>query len=374
MVKNKSNRTSKLKKDGSLVPSGKDQAPVDDPAHRDIPAAPHTLQTNGHSQLGFPDKVYTLASAIFQNNHLEKPSAQRVVNYGKKRGLPLPKVKDAELQRAAYELAFNTLKYQELLEDIMIDSRFYLGLPIPEDEMGLVAVMLYDFQDRKFLPREHIGEGEIIQDVRDVENLLFRFKTKLAASLARCRIKHNLLSIECILPESVKTKQERSSSLPLYTWVNTLKTSIDEVQCVLRSAGFLQVKSIEQLEGQTFCKDPHCGDILVFPTQLKAQLSSTKLLSDHKLIIQDKSCSLGPNAVCSVLPEDGDVLMVGCFSGLSVSHTASLIAEKQANATNLPTVYVCVSDCTDSQREDLQRVVSAMGCKSKHKLDVSMIL
>lgn len=51
-----------------------------------------------------------------------------------------------------------------------------------------------------------------------------RFKTKLAASLARCRIKHDLLSIQCILPESVKMKQERSSSLPVYAWVNTLKS------------------------------------------------------------------------------------------------------------------------------------------------------
>ena len=54
--------------------------------------------------------------------------------------------------------------------------------------------------------------------------VILRYKTKLAASLARFRIKHNLLSIECILPESVKMKQERSSSLPLYAWVNTLKS------------------------------------------------------------------------------------------------------------------------------------------------------
>lgn len=40
--------------------------------------------------------------------------------------------------------------------------------------MSLVAVMLYDFQDRKFLPREHLGQEEIIQIVRDVENYLLR--------------------------------------------------------------------------------------------------------------------------------------------------------------------------------------------------------
>ncbi|XP_008291378.1 putative methyltransferase NSUN7 [Stegastes partitus] len=269
------------------------------------------------------------------------------------------------MQRAAYELAFRTLTYQELLEDIMTDSCFYLTRPVPDEQMSLVAVMLCDFQDRKFLPRERQGEEEIIQEVRDVENYLHRFKTKLAASLARCRIKHSLLSIECILPETVKKKQERSKSLPLYAWVNTLKSSLDEVQSVLKSAGLLQAKSIGQLEGQTFCQDPHCGDILVFPTQLKAQLYSTGLLSDHKLILQDKSCSLGPNAVCSLLPEDGDVLMVGSFSGLTVSHTASLIAGKhKSNSNNQPTVYVCVSDCTNSHRAELQLAVSTMGCKN----------
>lgn len=68
--------------------------------------------------------------------------------------------------------------------------------------------------------------------------------------------------------------------------------------------------------------------------------------------------------------------MVGCFSGLTVAHTATLIAEKhKSNSTNnQSTVFVCVSDRTDAQREELQQVVSAMGCKSRHGLDVSMRL
>ncbi|XP_030252176.1 putative methyltransferase NSUN7 [Sparus aurata] len=372
MVRNKNigghhsrSSTCKTKKAGSQIAASKDLTPLDDTAGGDIPAPYPELQTTGKGQLGFPDTIYLLASVIFQNNHLEKPAAHRLVDYGKERGLPLPEVEDEEMQRTAYELAFNTLKYQELLEDIMIDSCFYLSQSTADDQMSLVAVMLYDFQDRKFLPRKRQGEEEIIQTVRDVDDILLRFKTKLAASLARCRIKHDLLSIECILPESVKMKQERSSCLPLYGWVNTMKSSLDEVQRELRSAGFSEVKSIGQLDGQTFCLDPHCGDVLVLPAQLKAQLCSTKLLSDHKLIIQDKSCSLGPNAVSSLLPEEGDVLMVGCLSGLTVSHTASLVAKKlEANGKGQPTVYVCVGDRTNAQREELQRVVTAMGCKN----------
>lgn len=117
MVKNKNsggrpNRSStcKTKKAGSQIASSKDLTPPDKPADDDIPAASPEPQATGQGQLGFPDRVYLLASIIFQNNHLEKPAAHRLVNYGKERGLSLPEVKDEDMQRTAYELAFNTLK------------------------------------------------------------------------------------------------------------------------------------------------------------------------------------------------------------------------------------------------------------------------
>lgn len=77
-----------------------------------------------------------------------------------------------------------------------------------------------------------------------------------------------------------------TSSYLLSSPLLSFLSSLEEVQRELRSAGFSEVKSIGQLDGQTFCLDPHCGDVLVLPAQLKAQLCSSKLLSDHKLIIQ----------------------------------------------------------------------------------------
>uniref|UniRef100_H3C041 NOP2/Sun RNA methyltransferase family member 7 n=1 Tax=Tetraodon nigroviridis TaxID=99883 RepID=H3C041_TETNG len=303
-----------------------------------------------------PDRIYLLASIIFQNTHPDKPASRRFVNYGNKRRVPLPEVKSEE-QRRAYELAFNTLKYQGFLEAIITDS-FRVAPPMSNDNMSLFVVMLYDFQKRKFLPRQRWEKAESIATVALVEKVILGFKTKLAASVARHRIKHHLVSVDSFLPETVKIKQERSGRLPIYAWVNTLKSSPGEVQQVLTSAGFSQVNSIGQLVDGTFCWDRHCTDTLVFPACCRSQLHSTGLLSDHKLAIQDKSCGLGPNAVFSLLPEDGDVLLAGRFSGLTVSHTAALIARQP------PRVYVCVSDHTDAQRAELQETVTAMGCKT----------
>ncbi|CAL9706716.1 unnamed protein product [Knipowitschia caucasica] len=322
---------------------------------------------SGHTCEGFSDRVYLLASVIFQNNYLEKPASQRLVNYGNERGLTLPQVPDSAMQLAAYKLVYNAFKYQELLEYILLDSRFYLTQPLPDDQMSLVVVMLYDFQDRKFLPRKCKKTDAKIAEVRDVELHLLRFTAKFAASLARWRIKHQVLSIESMLPETVRIKQERASSLMLYTWVNSLKSSLDEVQSELRRAGFSRVRSVGKLLGKTFCLDLHCEDMVVFPAHAKAQLDLTDLLRDHKLIVQDKACCFGPNAVNRLYreTEKGDVLMAGCFSGLTVAHTASLIAMKQKNTEKRKTtVFVCVGDCTEAQRRRLQHLVNATGCKN----------
>lgn len=87
---------------------------------------------------------------------------------------------------------------------------------------------------------------------------------------------------------------------------------------------------------------------------------------------QDKFCSVSPNAVSSLLLEKGDVLMVGSFSGLTICHAAALIADKHSggggcSGRNRPTVYVCVGDRTDAQREALQETTAALGCKSRRR-------
>ncbi|XP_017565209.2 putative methyltransferase NSUN7 isoform X1 [Pygocentrus nattereri] len=373
----------------------RDREPPSPPVLR--PDLPSVQPQSEPSDLGdgpsrLPDHVYLHAAAIFQNTHQEKAVAHRLISYGKS-GVTVPEVKDEVLQRLAYKLAFNTLKYQELLEDIMIDSCFYVSQPVPEYLMSLVAVMLYDFQDRKFLPRERLAnqtEQEIEPAVQEVEKCLLRFKTKLAASLARCRIKHDLLTIDCILPESIRQRQERASNLPLYAWVNMLRTSMDEVCDLLRSVGFSHVNSVGQLDGQTFCQDVHCLDLLVFPASVRGELYKTSLLSDHRLIIQDKSCCVGPWALRPLLDQDGDVLMAGSFSASTIAHTSAIIAAATANmhthtfsnslkkTHGTAQVLVCTGERSCAEKEELQEVLSSMGCNNVkllpeafHAVDVS---
>ncbi|XP_048827759.1 putative methyltransferase NSUN7 [Brienomyrus brachyistius] len=313
------------------------------------------------SSCGFPDHVYLHAAAIFRNAHAEKPASHRLISYGKKSDFPIPRVKDELSECSAYELAFNTLKYQDLLEDMMIDSCLYLSQSLPDDLMSLVLVMLFDFQDRKFLPREGLAGAadEQLEDVRKAESCLFRFRTKLAASLARCRIKHNVPSIECMLSESVKRMQERARSLPLCAWVNTLKISLDDARGALQRAGFSLAESLGQLSGSTFCQDGHCCDSLVFPGHLKDALyRTTPLLKDRQLVIQDRSCCLAPNMVRFFLEKGADVLVAGAVSGFTVAHMAALAAPFSG------LVFCCLESLPPAQGDEMQDIFFGMECKN----------
>ncbi|XP_033890748.1 putative methyltransferase NSUN7 isoform X1 [Acipenser ruthenus] len=306
---------------------------------------------------GYPDYVYFNAATIFQNNHVEKPQDQQLVDYGKLTNLPMPAFEDEKSQSWSFELAFNALKYQDFLEDLMIDSCFYPSNPTHDDLTSLVVVMLYDFQDRKFQPRLCLADEEEIEEVREVEKCLNSFKTKIAASLARCRIKLDILTIDYLLPETVRTKQERASTLPLYAWVNTIKTSLEDVCNSLVREGFLKVKSITELEGLTFCQDLHCQDLLVFPAHLKADLCGMELFTDYRLVFQDKSCSLAVHSAKALMNMDDNVIIGSMASGLTIAHMSTLTNQ------NTSKIFVCGVK-SKSQQEQLRHLFTQMHCKN----------
>ncbi|XP_018949796.1 putative methyltransferase NSUN7 [Cyprinus carpio] len=337
-----------------------------------VPTERNKMKREG-MPLGFPDSVYIHAAAIFQKTLVEKDLAHRLIRYRRTspKGDDSDDVEDSGIvnnidsntkknEHWAYELAFNTLKYQDLLEEILTDSYFYRSQQMPDDLMALVVVVLCDLLDRKFQPREPMKRAEegLIKEVRQVEDSLCRFKTKLEASLAQYRIKQNLVTIDSFLPTVVRVKQQRSQTLPLYAWVNTLKASIENVCETLKTSGFTQVNSHTPLVGNVFCKDKHCSNVLLFPRQLSNQLEKINLVTEHTLIIQDKSRSLAACAIRPLLVENGDVLMVGSFSALTVAH----VAVQAAACSGF--VHVCGVLNFSTFNNELQTILTSTACKN----------
>ncbi|XP_029138482.2 putative methyltransferase NSUN7 [Labrus bergylta] len=304
------------------------------------------------------DQAYVQAAAVFHRLRSEKTSSQQLLHYEKKTDTPLPQSGDKPTQRQAFQLAFSTLKYQDLLEDIITDSCFHTSQHITSDLLPLAMVMLFDFQERRFLVNERSAKegAEPLQEVRDMEISLLRWKTKLAASLARCRVKQSLQSVSCFLSDPVRTKQNRAKRLPLYAWVNTLKTSVDEVCEALKGAGLREAKNLTDLEESTFSRDPLCADTLVLSRRLLALLQHSTVT--HALNIQDRSVCVAVSALRPLLFEKGDVLVAGSFSAVTVAHVAVVAAERSGR------VLVCAADHTASHMEEIKELLALMDIKN----------
>ncbi|XP_052497677.1 putative methyltransferase NSUN7 [Budorcas taxicolor] len=321
------------------------------------PACGENSSTGSPEKTGYPDSVYILAANIFQGTRLEKSPEKALIKYGNK---PLPSSTESEdesFQRLSYELAFSALKYQDILETILIDSCIFPSATIPDHLNSLIIVMLYDFQDRKFQARLLSGNEESIAEVLEVENLLNSFKTKLAAALARCRIKHDALSIYHILPETVRNQELRASTLPLYAWINTCKISPEEVYYTLKKNGYNKVKSVLHIDNKVFAVDQHCYDVLIFPSHLKSDLLNIDLFKDYKLIFQDKSRSLAVHSVKALLNMDDDILMVNTGSWYTVAHMSVL------TNNNTSKIFVCGVQ-SQAKDPDLKNLFTKMGCKN----------
>ncbi|KFZ57066.1 Putative methyltransferase NSUN7, partial [Antrostomus carolinensis] len=299
---------------------------------------------------GYRDSVYVNAARIFQGIHAEKPKDRILVRYGDDGSLsPVLTLKDEYSQRVSYELAFSALKYQDLLEEILLDSCVY--------PCHLLVVMLYDLQNRKFQAREILGDEEPVAEVRKIERYLSSSRTKLAAALARCRIKHGVLSIEYILPESIRKQEQRASALPLCVWINTSKISLQDIFRDLKKKGFTRVDSVSDLDCYTYCMDQHCHDVLVFPSSLKEELLNLDLFADCKLLLQDKSRSLAVHSTQALLNAGDDIIVAHVGSHLTIAHMSVLTNDSMSR------IFVCGVK-TSAKEAELRDLFSHMGCEN----------
>lgn len=88
---------------------------------------------------------------------------------------------------------------------------------------SLCYVILYDLQLRKFQRRIPF-KGEVLDpDCSEVEETMLMQRTKFQANIAKERVKNHAPSIEYLLPEHMRNRDETKPKTPVYLWVNQHK-------------------------------------------------------------------------------------------------------------------------------------------------------
>lgn len=91
----------------------------------------------------------------------------------------------------------------------------------------MVSTILFDYMMRKFQLRDKLSTEPLDNQnelVTQIETKIHFNKTNLAAELAKNRIKADALTLEDLLPQDLREVDTHKAELPLYCWINPLKT------------------------------------------------------------------------------------------------------------------------------------------------------
>ncbi|RUS85029.1 hypothetical protein EGW08_007213 [Elysia chlorotica] len=313
----------------------------------------------------FTHRMFIRAAKIFQVLKSEDTDTIEAKASKRRRGEPEAKQKipdmdfrNAQEQIKTFELTFATLKYQEIFRDILEKTGFFHEFSNLRSDFSLVCIILYDLQSRKFQKRtplpeelerpsaqaledaassgEYVCRADHLDDVcMEIENALYSRKTRLQSSFAKERIKRNAPSIEHLLPEQVRHKDETKSINPVFCWVNQMKTSLENILESLRADGFEELERDLEISEQTkkvFRRDPHCSDLLVFPPNFNMYFKESDWVRNGQLVQQDKSSCLAPQTLHLLLGIDQDVIHVNVGTGMTTAHVASLLRHRSPHS------------------------------------------
>ncbi|KAI5703647.1 hypothetical protein M8J75_014526 [Diaphorina citri] len=237
---------------------------------------------------------------------------------------PGVRFENREEMKRVYALLGDVLRYKSVLQKALVEVDFYTAHPQFTDMTHLVWLFTYDMYKLNFKPRIETNSPEDDHWYTDhnfdtLIRQVWRNRIQIAAAVARIRIRNNALKLTTLLPshlQDYKFQQRCTEKVALNGWVNFAKTTIVEVETLLTEMGYYprgQLKPSEfEVPLDCFMGDHTLpGYIHVLPSDLKEFLSS-HLITNHMLVLQDRSYCLGPALLCKFMLDEkltGSVIM-----------------------------------------------------------------
>lgn len=209
-------------------------------------------------------------------------------------------------KRSSYALVSQTLKYYQVLETLIEDTKFaQLHGKAYKKNKSIILICIYDLL---------FGKRNKIQSGGHIKRILMTFKPKLDQALVRLKIRQHAKTNEELLPEHMR----KTFHLPRYARMNPLRRSTSSILEILTN------------ENWTFTRDPHVPDVLRFPSG--TELHDHELVREGALILQDKSSCFPAHILMSENPHSssGDVIDACAAPGNKTSHVAALVHQSGA--------------------------------------------
>lgn len=231
-----------------------------------------------------PDEVFLAAAEKFASwAAKEEVTEEHPIKY--LRGLSDKEDFDAlstSNKRIVLDLAFSAYRFLNRLEEILIDSGFSDGAPIPDELNSLVVVMLFELTQRRFIirgTRSKAALGPRMEEVEEVERHLDKYAVKLAASLARLRIRESSLSLADTMPDEISKSEKNRVNARIFAWPNKFNPHQIDLELDARKVEFQKGEDLTQ-------------ELISFDTDSFERIESSDLIGQNKIILCDSSSLL----------------------------------------------------------------------------------
>jgi len=249
-----------------------------------------------------PDEVFLAAAEKFASwAAKEEVTEEHPIKY--LRGLSEKEDFDAlstSNKRIVLDLAFSAYRFLNRLEEILIDSGFSDGAPIPDELNSLAVVMLFELTQRRFIirgTRSKAALGPRMEEVEEVERHLDKYAVKLAASLARLRIRESSLSLADTMPDEISQSEKNRVNARIFAWPNKFDPHQIELELDARKVEFQKGEDLTQ-------------ELISFDTDSFERIESSDLIGQNKIILCDSS-SLLPSQIIQNYSNNGLTLSNG---------------------------------------------------------------
>lgn len=218
---------------------------------------------------------------------------------------------------ATYALSSEILKYNEIIEKIIEDSKILKNEPNLKKNKTLLKVAIYELLLGKKDSQVVLKEFSNIKV--PIFPLVKKYYSDLNTALVMLKIEKKSQNNEDLLPKIEKL------DLPRYIRVNTKKSTLKEVEQELEKKNLTKDKEYKL--------DHIIPNLISIPETIK--LHNDPLLTDGKIVIQDKASCLPSFLMYDIMNEMkciGNVIDACAAPGNKTSHIADLLHHQQIYA------------------------------------------
>ncbi|KAJ3268833.1 putative 28S rRNA (cytosine-C(5))-methyltransferase [Borealophlyctis nickersoniae] len=254
------------------------------------------------------------------------------------------------------KLVYGTMKYLPYIDTILVKTQFLVYNNQFLNHLGLTKVMLYDLMKCHFdyhrypgilydrppnVPEEDKHETERADTVRELDEAVRAFQIKLSAAYARIRIERRasgdstVEQMENILPEEVRAREHIAVEMPKCLRVNLPKVTREFVVEELRHMGYPVEYAPPKMDNRAartdkpaIYFDPDFDNLLVVPSEYFSEIKGSKIVTEGRLIFQDKASCWGPQHLKPLLTDTTQIIDARAGCGTKTLLLSSMMRNK----------------------------------------------